>query len=219
MRLELASYQILSELNRETILKTIERAIRVAYKSEDKISFDLSSAQSIIKTVIDRGHESTLEHFSFSVLFKCDRGISHELVRHRLASFVQESSRYCNYSATKFSNEITFIIPSIFNEVPAPINYEENNAYYVWHKSCEQSEMDYFNLLRLNIKPQIARDVLNHSLKTEVVVTANIREWRHILKLRTSKEAHPDMWALMIPLLKELQFILPDLFSDIQTYS
>lgn len=168
------------------ILKKIELCGRVCYKSEDKITID--SDKRFIKNIIKRGHEAVLEHASFSVKFICDRGISHQIVRHRIASYCQESTRYCNYMNDKFSNEICVIKPCFFDEC------SEN--YKIWFKSCLQCEKSYFELIKNGVKPEEARNVLPNSLKTELVMTANIREWRHFLKLRTSKAAHPQIRQL-----------------------
>lgn len=150
-----------------------------------------------------------LEHFSFTVRFISDRGVSHEIVRHRIASFSQESTRYCNYSNGKFNKKITFIIPSFL------YGHENGYEFELWKKSCEQAEDTYFKMLENGCRPQEARAVLPNSLKTEIVMTANLREWRHFLRLRTSPAAHPDIKVLIIPLLKELQSKIPVVFDDI----
>ena len=200
------SYHILTKLDRGNILKTLELCGRSSYKSEDKIT--KSSAENFVKMLIDRGHESVLEHFGFSVKFICDRGVSHELVRHRLASYTQESSRYCNYSDDKFGNEITFIRPLFFTN---------HSTYITWRMACQNAEESYFTLLnKYHCKPEEARSVLPNSLKTEIIMTANLREWRHFFKLRTHKSAHPQMRQLTIPLLKELQEKIPIIFEDIE---
>ncbi len=209
MKIIKPSYQILSDIDGPEILLAIERAGRTCYKSEDKITYD--SAQSFIEMLISRGHESVLEHCSLSVLFICDRGVSHEIVRHRLASFSQESTRYCNYSNDKFGKQITVICPD-FGENGDDIISEEE---ITWEKAMRMSEQYYFKLLKLGCSPQIARSVLPNSLKTEIVVTANLREWRTIFKQRTSKAAHPQMRELMVPLFNEFKFFLPAVFNDI----
>ena len=140
-----------------------------------------------------QGHEAMLEHSQLSVLFTCDRAIANELVRHRIASFAQESTRYCNYSKEKFGGELTFIWPTY-------------------------AEKDYKLMIANGMRPEQARCVLPLCLKTEIVVTANYREWRNIFKLRTSVAAHPQMRELMCPLLKELQSKIPVVFDDIYTY-
>jgi len=197
-----ASYQIL-KLPSEEDLKLIELAARTCYKSEHKITQD--SWKELVSKLIELGHESVLEHSLITVKFICDRGISHELVRHRLASYSQESTRYCNYSKNRFHNQITVIKPF----------YLSGKQYKVWKQCMLECEKTYFKLLELGCKPEEARAVLPNSLKTEIVVSANIREWRHILRLRTSKRAHPQMRELMIPLLQELKEKVPVVFDDI----
>jgi len=192
-------------INEEEILVFIEKAGRTAYKSEDRITSD--SAKKFIASIIKSGHESVIEHFTISVRFICDRGISHELVRHRIASFTQESGRYCNYSKDKFNKEITVIEPFFWEK--------DSIQYLLWKEHCEDAELTYLALLEEGATPEQARSVLPNSLKTEVFQTMNLREWRHFLKLRTSKKAHPQMRELVIPLLREFQSEFPTFFSDI----
>jgi len=201
MKIIKPSYEIIDTLDATEILKKIELCGRVCYKSEDKITEN--SAREFVKQIIKAGHESVLEHFSFSVRFITDRGVSHEIVRHRLASYSQESTRYCNYSNDKFDNEITVV-------EPCQLAAQKPN----WRKACEVAEDQYFKLLKTTT-PQMARSVLPNSLKTELIMTANLREWRHFFNLRTVKAAHPDMRALTIPLLKELKQLIPVVFDDI----
>lgn len=201
MQIVKPSHTILTPISVEAAYGSIERAGRTAYKSEDKITLD--SSVPFIKAIIKRGHESVLEHYSFSVRFICDRGVTHEIVRHRLCAFTQESTRYCNYS----KNGVTFIEPPFWDH--------ESDKYRAWKDHMINSELAYNDLIEWGATPQEARSVLPNSLKTEIVVTANVREWRHILKLRTDKSAHPQMRELMIPLLQELHEKLPVLFSDI----
>ena len=165
------------------IMKRIEEIGRVCYKSEDKITED--SYKKFLGNIIKRGHESVLEHCSVTMKFICDRGVTHEIVRHRIGSYSQESTRYCNYSNDKFGNEITVIKPCFFEE--------GSDKYKLWYLGCMDAENAYFRLLEAGASPQEARSVLPNSLKTEIVVTYNIREWRHFFKLRCSKAAHPQM--------------------------
>lgn len=177
-------------------LQLIELAGRTCYKSEDKITDD--SAKKFVKMLIDRGHEAMLEHSFLSVRFICDRGISHELVR----------TRYCNYSKDKFDNELTFIRPFFFEE--------GSDKYRDWEIAMRHAEEAYMHLInKLGASPQEARSVLPNSIKTEVVMTANYREWRHFLKLRTAKTAHPQMQQITIPLMRELTDRIPVIFDDI----
>lgn len=206
MRIIKPGFEFMSPISAELIMEHLERCGRVCYKSEDRIVE--GSAEKFLANIVKRGHEAVLEHFSFTVKFTLDRGVSHEIVRHRMASYCQESTRYCNYSKDGFGNEITVIEPCFF-EKGSP-------EWTLWKNACEVSERYYFNLLDWNRTPQEARAVLPTSLKTEVVMTANIREWRHFLKLRTSKAAHPQIREVAVPLLHELQRLVPVLFDDIE---
>ena len=207
MKIINASYRIETPTySGEELLKGIEQAGRTCYKSEDRITEE--SAKSFVQKLIERGHESVLEHESITVRFICDRGVSHEIVRHRIASFSQESTRYCNYSNDRFGYEITFIKPYFLKEGTA--------AYALWSTAMHLANIMYSDMLAEGCTPQEARSVLPNSTKTEVVMTANLREWRHFLKLRTSKAAHPQMRELTVPLLHELQERIPVVFDDIQ---
>ena len=222
MKLIEPSYEILTEISSDGIkeLKYIERIARICYKSEDKITEDGESAKKLIGMLIKKGHEAMLEHSMLSVLFICDRGISHELVRHRVASFAQESTRYVNYSLDNKGGECTFILPEFWdvNQVYAPDGEEAEGRdakLEVWKQNMEKAEDCYLSLVGAGAKPEQARTVLPNSTKTEIVVTANYREWRNILKLRTESHAHPTMRYIMIPLLKELKDRIPVIFDDI----
>ena len=208
MKITKAGYKILTPINGTIVLEQIERIARTCYKSEEKIQTD--SAIKMVSGLINRGHEAMLEHFAFTVKFTVDRGISHEIVRHRVASFAQESTRYCNYSTYKFGSEITFIKPFFLEE--------NTNAYFAWEQACRTAEGCYFDLLDWGCTPQEARSVLPNSLKTEICMTANLREWRHFFKLRAADEtgsAHPQMKEVTVPLLKELKALIPIVFDDI----
>lgn len=202
-------YIILSNISDGGIkeLQFIEQAARTCYKSEDKITEDGESAKRLVKQLIDSGHEAMLEHSQLSVRFVVDRGVSHELVRHRLFSFAQESTRYCNYSKGKFGSEITFIEPCFWD-------IKDYNMI-TWLAVCSYTETAYFNLLEEGAAPQEARAVLPNSVKTELIVTGNYREWRHFFKLRTAEAAHPQMREVTRPLLAELQRRIPIIFDDI----
>jgi len=205
-----SSYEIFTDLSNpiEAILKPIERAGRICYKSENNITND--SCIQFCKNIISRGHEAVIEHSQLSVKFTIDRAIANELVRHRLASYCQESTRYCSYNKNKFGNEIKVIIPEdLENDV---VNYS------IWYESCMHAENAYMALLSNNVKPELARNVLPLSTATEIIMTANIREWRNVFRLRTSSFAHPQMRSIMRSLLKELQNKIPVLFDDI-TYN
>jgi len=209
MKIINASVEFYEPIDGQAILKHIEKCGRVCYKSEDKIQEE--SAEKFVAGIIKRGHEAVLEHKSFTVKFTCDRGVSHEIVRHRLAAYCQESTRYCNYSGDKFGNEITVIEPCYLDKRSSDIF-----NYNFWRASCEQAEKSYFELLHRGMTPQEARAVLPNSLKTEVVMTANLREWRHFFKLRCSEAAHPQMREIAIKLLHLCQSEVPVIFDDIQ---
>lgn len=211
MKIVQPSVTLINPPSRDDLYKQIERAGRVCYKSEDKITED--SAEKFIRGLIKRGHEAVIEHGSITALFVCDRGVSHELVRHRIASYCQESTRYCNYSKDAFGNEITVIQPS---QLERPADDEPvATDWDVWEYSCEQAEHAYFDLLRRGRTPQEARAVLPTCLKTEVMVTMNPREWRHFFKLRCSSAAHPDM--RYVALMAQDIFVenWPALFEDL----
>ncbi len=199
------SYEILTPINGNEILKLIELAGRTCYKSHDLITDE--SAKNFVQKIAQRGHESVIEHFNISVRFICNRGFTHELVRHRLAAYSQESTRYCNYSKDKFGNEITTI---------KPFEVEEGTKEFdLWKEAMENAEKSYMAMIENGSKPENARGVLPIDIKTEIVITTNLREWKHIFKLRTGKAAHPSMRQLMIPLLKEFQEKVPVIFDDI----
>ena len=190
----------------DNIEQLLELAGRVCYKSEDRITND--SAASFIQRMHDSKHESVLEHAAITVRFVCDRGVSHELVRHRLASFSQESTRYCNYGKDKFGEEVTVI------DIRGGFPDMSLRSYNAWTALCKEAEIQYFEMLAEGSSPQEARSVLPNSLKTEVVMTANPREWRHIFKLRCSAQAHPQMREVMIPLQADFAARWPSLFQE-----
>jgi thymidylate synthase (FAD) len=198
-------HEILFMPDGREILRFIESAGRTCYKSEDRIND--ASAKGFVQRVLVSGHHSVIEHVNVTVKFICDRGVTHELVRHRLASYSQESTRYANYSTDRFGHEITVI---------KPIFWEEGSSQYkIWLASMEQAETAYLRLLEAGAAPEQARSVLPNSLKTEIVMTANIREWRHVFSLRCSASAHPQMREIMLPLLEEFAKRLPVLFADL----
>jgi thymidylate synthase (FAD) len=185
--------------------KLIEKAGRTSYKSEEKIT--AHSYDKFIRDIIKRGHEAVIEFGSMTVKFVTDRGVSHELVRHRMSSFVQESTRYCNYDYDRFGREITVVKPSAWD------SWSESQQDW-WEGSLKYAELNYLYMVQDDMKPQEARSVLPNSLKTEVMVRANFREWRHIFRLRAvSKAAHPDMRALMLPLYEQCRNLLPCVFD------
>ena len=200
--------QIYNDFDGQKMLEKIEQVARTCYKSEGKIQE--GSAAKMVASLIKSGHEAMLEHASVTVKFVVDRGISHELVRHRLASFAQESTRYCNYSKDDFGSEITFIIPDY-------LEYK-SEGWNIWKESMKQAEDAYFKMLDFGLSPQQARAVLPNSLKTEVVITANLREWRHFFKLRalgTTGKPHPQMLEVAVPLLEDMKNLIPVVFDDL----
>ena len=199
------SVEFINAPDYQTLMKTIEVAGRTCYKSEDLIRD--GSAEEMVRKFIGWGHESPVEHASVTARIICDRGVSHEIVRHRIASYSQESTRYCNYAKDKFGREITVIQPSTI--------IEGTNGYTIWKQCCENCELAYFNMLDAGCTPQEARSVLPNSLKTEVVMTANMREWRHFFKLRTTNGAHPDMRHVAIMLLNKFKERYPAFFNDL----
>ena len=205
MKIINADVEFITPIDGAAILKRLEQCGRVCYKSEAKITD--TSAPAFVAGTIKRGHEAVLEHCSFTVKFICDRGVSHEIVRHRVASYCQESTRYCNYSKEGFGSEITVIKPCFLHPY--------TDGFNLWEEGCLFAEQTYFNLLECGCSPQEARSVLPNSLKTEVVMTANIREWRHFLKLRCSPAAHPQMREVALILLDKLHSLIPVCFDDI----
>jgi len=196
--MEVISPQVIIEklLVKDKVYAKLERCGRTAYKSEDRIT--TGSAEKFLRNIIKSGHESVLEHENITVRFICDRGVTHELVRHRIASYTQESTRYCDYSR----KGVVFIRP--------PWGFTESDLTYL-----EGVEHQYNKKISEGQTPQQARAFLTNCLKTEIVTTMNIREWRHVLRLRTSKAAHPQMREVMCQLLDKFRKALPVLFDDI----
>jgi thymidylate synthase (FAD) len=182
----------------------IEAAGRTCYKSEDKISVD--SARQFSEKMRTAGHHAMLEHAAASFRIITDRGITHEIVRHRLASYAQESTRFCNYSADKFGNECSFIKP------PGLTGEQESH----WKTACELAEQYYFKMLNSGCSPQIARSVLPNCLKTEIVMMANLREWRHFISIRGTKRAHPQMRPIAYEIWETLLGHAPSVFDDLK---
>ena len=217
-----AGYEILTPISEGGIeeLQRIERAARVCYKSEDRITPDGESAKKMVAMLIKNGHEAMIEHSSLSVLFTCDRGVSHEIVRHRLASFGQESTRYVNYANDKFGNQISVIdiADGMSNDSKVSKLDSEStlSVYTEWLHAMKDAQSHYLKMIKLGATPQIARSVLPTSTKTNIIVTANYREWRHFFKLRTAETAHPQMREIAIPLCRELKEKIPIVFDDIE---
>jgi thymidylate synthase (FAD) len=200
-------FEILAMDDGAEILRRIETAGRVCYKSEDKIA--PGSAPEFVRKLMRSGHHSVIEHTGATVRIVCDRGVTHELVRHRLASYSQESTRYANYGREKFGREITVIKPCFWSE--------GSPEYALWHKAMLAAEQAYLALTAAGASAQQARCVLPNSLKTEIVVTCNLREWRHIFEMRCSPAAHPQLRQITLPLLAQMHKRAPEIFADIFT--
>lgn len=227
MRIIKAGYEVLSDVENNQgmqMLKHIEQIGRTCYKSEDKITD--TSCLGFVGGLIKRGHEAMIEHASITVKFTVDRGVSHEIVRHRIASYAQESTRYCNYSKDKFGSGVTYIDinRTIENDVAMQKGLTDgtitpNQLVLIieeWVSACQDAERHYLKMLELGASPNVARSVLNNSTKTEINVTMNLREWRAFFKLRTEIVAHPAMREVTIPLLADLKNMIPVVFDDIE---
>ncbi|HIR13306.1 MAG TPA: FAD-dependent thymidylate synthase [Candidatus Choladousia intestinavium] len=205
--------EILSETSYEELLKKVERAGRVCYKSEENIKE--GSAETFIRGILKRGHESVVEHGSITVRIVCDRGVTHEIVRHRIASYSQESTRYCNYANEKFGSQITCI--DLASGFQYDLNDEKDRRKYeIWKKAMEEAERYYFELLEAGARPEEARSILPNSLKTEIVVTMDIREWRHFIRLRGGHAAHPQIREITKMILEEFSRRYPVFFGDLK---
>ena len=200
------SVELIDDFDATAVMKKLERAGRVCYKSEGNIKDD--SAEKFIRGIIKRGHESVIEHATVSFKIICDRGVTHEIVRHRLASYSQESTRFCDYTAGKFGGELTFIKPCFW--------HEDDENFKLWQDTMALVEKNYSALRAGGARPEEARSILPNSLKTEIFVTMNLREWRHFLKLRTAKAAHPQMREVALKIYKILAEKLPAVFDDIK---
>jgi thymidylate synthase (FAD) len=226
------SFVIEDEIDGEQILKNLERYSRTCYKSEDKITPD--SARKFVAKILKSGHESVIEHEKVTVRVICDRGVTHEIVRHRIASYSQESTRYCNYKlrGVQVIEPLFFAQDSARKRINIPAGWQiansgdrkpyimwnnaEINEFDIWFMTMLFAEWAYITLVRdFNKSPQEARSVLPHSLKTEILITYNLREWRHFFRVRCSKRAHPQMREIVVPLLQEFKHRIPIIFDDI----
>ena len=187
------------------IMRNLERACRTCYRSEDLITED--SYKRLLKNCINRGHESILEHEKITVRMVCDIGVYKDLTRHRFGSFSIESTRYCNYGKDKFDNEIKFI---------KPVFAWNLDKMKIWMDTMYDIEKEYMRMTEIGCSPDEMRMILPHSTAAEVTMTANIREWRHILDLRTKKMTHPAIRQLLIPLLLKFKYTMPELFDEIE---
>ena len=204
MKIVDASFEIVNMPDGREVLKMLEKIGRVCYKSENRIEKD--SAEKFLRTIIRNGHESVIEHVNITVKIICDRGVTHEIVRHRIASYSQESTRYCNYSNERFGNELTFIRPTFWKN--------DKEKYEIWLGVMQEVEKNYMELIKLGARAEEARSILPNSLKTEIVVTMNLREWRHFFRLRTSVKAHPQIREVSIAILKKFKDCIPVIFDD-----
>ena len=212
MKIINAGYEILTPLRGIEEVRFIEKVARTCYKSEDKISD--TSAEGFVRAIIKRGHESVIEHESISVKVICDRGVTHEIVRHRIASYSQESTRYCNYTSDKFSNQISCI------DIATGFQYDmdseaDRKKWQIWNAAMEAAEKFYFELIEAGAKPEEARSVLPNSLKTEIVMTMDLREWRHFIRLRGSRAAHPQIAEITAMIRDEFVRRYPVFFEDL----
>ena len=209
MKIVKAGYEILTPISQGGMqeLQHIEKIARVCYKSENLITEDGESAKKMVKMLINRDHTAMIEHSMLSVKFIVDRGVSHEIVRHRISSFAQESTRYCNYSKDKFGNELTFIKPCFWEK--GSLEYQK------WEQAMQMIEDTYNEMIAMGAKPQEARSILPNSLKTELIVTMDLREWRHFFRLRTAERAHPQMREVVGMLLEEMKGKIDVLFDDL----
>lgn len=225
------------EVSGDTVLKIIEEIGRVCYKSEDKITPE--SAPKFVKARLSGmiPHTALLDHLHITARYVCDRGVSHEWLRHKLTEILpsghwqdiddftpmavcQESTRYCNYMK---SGGVCFIVPPWVNIPEGEYALGDYPSFYkdlsytdrLWYRSKMHSEYTYLSLLREGWTPQMARGDLSIAVKTEFVVTCSLTEWRHVMRLRTDKAAHPQMVEIMRPQLEEFKTKLPIIFDDI----
>ena len=187
------------------IMKRIERACRTCYRSEDKISDE--SYKNLLTNCLNRGHESVLEHEKITVRIYSDIGTYKDLTRHRFASFSVESTRYCSYNKDKYGNEIAVV---------NPVYIEDKEVFENWKKAIEDMEKAYMKMKELGASTDMCIEILPHSTAAEYTMTANIREWKHILELRTTNHVHPAIRQVLIPLLLLFKEQMPEIFGDIE---
>ena len=207
------SFYVVTRLSKEIVYNTIAEAMRNCYRSDlnERVLSDVDCVKKIMKT----NHQSVVEHVSITVQITCDRGVTHELVRHRLASYSQESTRYCVYSSGKFGGELTFVRPSFARKCA---DESTDQRYLDWLGHMAESEAAYFSMLEHGASAQEARAVLPNSLATKIAMTANLREWIHVFRLRCDKPAHPDMRATMIPIMLNFADEYPEIFSETRVW-
>lgn len=200
------SVEILTPLDGEAILKHIESCARNCYKSEDNITADGQSAKKMVQKLIELNHLAMIEHFSVTAKITCDIGVYKDLTRHRIASFAIESTRYCNYSKGRFDGEISVI---------KPCHITDSKMYAIWLDAMSLMEQKYMEMAKMGAKPDQLRMLLPHSTKADVIMTANLREWRHVFSLRCSPFAHPSVQQVMKMLLHKMNVQIPILFDDL----
>lgn len=201
------SVEILTDIDGDKVLKHIEKCGRTCYQSYQNETEDTTSAKNMIQMLIKMGHESVLEHFLITIKAKIDVGNYKDLTRHRHASFSIESTRFCNYSKGKFGNELTVIQPCNIDK--------DSGIYHIWLKTMNDIEKAYMDMSALGAKPDQLRMILPHSLAAEVTMSANLREWRHIFKMRCQKAAHPSVRQIMLKTLNEFHNRIPVVFDDL----
>ncbi len=194
------------KIDGKKIMKRIERACRTCYRSEGNVTED--SYKKLLANCITRGHESVLEHEKVTVRIYSDVGSYKDLTRHRFASFSVESTRYCSYDKDKYGNEIAFMNPAGY--------MEDKELYEIWKETMQEVEKRYIKMKELGASTDMCRELLPHATAGEYTMTANIREWKHILSLRTTKHVHPAIRQVLIPLLKYFQEEMPEIFSDVE---
>ncbi len=199
--------EVINLIEPKKMMQHIEKVGRLCWKSEEKITDE--SYKKFIEMILKREHEAVIEHSFITAIFVCDRGVTHEIVRHRLFSYAQESTRYCNYSNDKFGKELTFIDPCFWNDT------DNTYLYLTWKDSMEKAERDYLDLIEHGATPQEARSVLPNSLKTEIAVSGNFREWRHFFKLRCALAAHPQMREVASMAYNQMFELYPEVFSGL----
>lgn len=217
----------LNELTQEQLGKHIELCGRQCYQSSHKIGSD--SYLKFIKNMIQSGHLSMAEHVSVTANITTNRGISHQLVRHRLGSYSQESTRYCNYSSGRFGNELTFITPVWISDKKTDLlKFQTTSETLItsiddpdltWYNSVLEAEKFYLTLLDKGYTPEKAREVLPNSLATNLSVTYNLRTWRHILSQRLDQKCHPQMRYLMALIAIKFLTYIPIFFEDFLSFS
>jgi len=202
-----SSHEVTKEFP-DDLLNQIAETARICYRKEDS-QYPDETNEKFVKRIIKLGHESVLEHFNLSAVFMTSRGVTHEFVRHRHTAYTQESTRYVGYG-----NKIVVIIPAWFKELTGEA-HEEFQKRALWQTAIESAAEHYSQMLGLGHTKQEARGVLPHDVAAKLKVTTNLREWRHIFRLRCAKDAHPDIRELLMPLLEDLVAEFPELFQDV----